>query len=364
MDCGAQVDWAARLDDPQNLSAVQATMHAVYKFGLAGFAAEFQNEPLTGEPGTVRLTAAACAARFNGRPWAEIPLACTELTMGIDVQQSSLWYVVIAWEPNFTGYVVDYGVWPRQNRQVFTLADVVDSPNNLAVKFKGRGVEGAIQAGLEELVEASFVRDFTRAGGAGKMRIGRLMVDSGKWTGTIQAVKQKVGGALMLLSKGKGIKAGDSPMSSRKRKEGERPPGDHCYMPSTKGTREFPYVMIDTNHWKSFVHGALLTAPGDPGALTLFGDNATQHALFASHITAETYKTPKSEQGIPVSEWTLRPQRPDNHWLDATVICAVAASYFQGIKSPDQAAAPRQGGPRKVRMSYAEIMARNQGAKT
>jgi len=352
MDCGAQVDWADRLDDKRNLSAVQAAMHSFYKYKAEGFASEFQNEPLSSEGADLILTATACAAKFNGRTWAEVPIECTEITMGIDVQMSSLWYVIIAWKPNATGYVVDYGVWPRQVRRVFTLADIVDSHASLQAKYPGRGTEGAIQAGLQDLVQSSLDRNFVRAGGAGLAKISRVFVDSGKWPGAIANVKHLISGNAMMLCKGIGIKAGTKPMSSYKRKVGEQH-GDHWYMPNTRGTREFPYVGIDVNHWKSFVHGGFLTPTGDPGAFTLYGDNAGLHGLFASHITAETFTTTHGH-GRDVQEWTIRPQRPDNHWLDAAVYACAAASML-GICAPNKA---KPGGQRQALpppMSLAEL---------
>ncbi|MFA5706525.1 MAG: terminase gpA endonuclease subunit [Candidatus Neomarinimicrobiota bacterium] len=355
MDAEALVDWDARKDDKRNLSSLQAAMHSLYKYGAAGFAAEFQNDPLIDDGVGVRLTAEMAAKRFNGRPRMEIPVACTELTMGIDVQQSSLWYVVAAWEPNFTGYVIDYGVWPKQQRTVFTLGDIVDSANSLQAVYPNRGVEGTIQAGLEELVAASLKTDFKRAGDAGSMRIGRMFVDCGKWGGVVQAVKHKVGGSAMMLSKGVGITAGKKPMAGLKKKLGERhDPNGHWYTPSTKGTREFQHVAIDTNYWKSFVHRALLTAPGDPGAMTLFGDSPDRHRLLAAHLTAETYTTPTSEKGVPVDEWSLRPGRPDNHWFDALVYATCAAS-FQGIVVTAMARASSQQRKLPPQMSLAEL---------
>lgn len=353
MDAGAVVDWAARLDDPDNLSAIQATMHQFFDYKAEGFASEFQNEPLSMETADKILTAAACAAKVNNRAANEVPIECTEVTVGIDVQQSSLWYVVMGWRQNFTGYVLDYGVWPRQNRRVFSLADVVDSPNNLAAKYPKCGIEGAIQAGLEELVPLLLNRDYARAGGAGLMRVGRLTIDlGGRWASAVAAVKRKVGGAATTLCKGVGIKAGTKPMSSYKRKPGEKH-GEHWYMPQTKGTREFPYVAIDTNYWKSFIHAALLTPAGDPGAMTIYGQPA-DHALFASHITAETFVTTHGH-GRDVQEWTLRPQRPDNHWLDASVYAAVAAS-MQGIKQPNREdPAERRASSLPPPMSLAEL---------
>ena len=41
-----------------------------------------------------------------------IPITCNHLTMFIDVPANLLFYVIAAWEDNFTGYVVDYGEFP------------------------------------------------------------------------------------------------------------------------------------------------------------------------------------------------------------------------------------------------------------
>ena len=357
MDCGAQVDWADRLDDPRNLSAVQAAMHGLYKYGVAGFAAEFQNDPLTGAPGLVVLTPDVCASRLNGRPWGEVPLACTELTMGVDVQQSSLWYVVMAWEPNFTGYVVDYGIWPPQNRAIVTAGEVAEGPNSLQAQYTNLGNEGTIQAGLEEFVALSLNRTFPVAGAGSEVRrITRLLVDSGKWTSTIQAVKHSVGGATMLLSKGDGITAGKEPMERRRKKPGEGRHGPGFYEPSTRGTREFRYVMVDTNQWKQNLQDGFLTAPGDPGSLTIFGDKKEQHALFAAHVANSERWALTHGKGRFVHEYTELPSRPDNHWFDAAVLACVAASY-QGIKRPGEAESSSHGAKPRVRMSMSAAIA-------
>ena len=52
-----------------------------------------------------------------------MPVGCNHLTMFIDVQAALLFYVVAAWEDDFTGYVVDYGAYPDQKRPYFTLRD-------------------------------------------------------------------------------------------------------------------------------------------------------------------------------------------------------------------------------------------------
>ncbi len=64
---------------------------------------------------------------------------------------------------------------------------------------------------------------------------------------------------------------------------------------------------------------------GDRGCLSLFGDHAETHRLFAEHLTAE-YRIKTEGRGRTVDEWKLRPERGDNHWFDGIVGCAVAAS--------------------------------------
>ena len=84
-------------------------------------------------------------------------------------------------------------------------------------------------------------------------------------------------------------------------------------------------MIFDANFWKSFVQARLSIAIGDRGSLTLFGDSPTEHRLFADHLTAE-YRVQTSGRGRQVDEWKLRPEHPDNHWLDCIVGACVAAS--------------------------------------
>ena len=85
------------------------------------------------------------------------------------------------------------------------------------------------------------------------------------------------------------------------------------------------HVIFDTNYWKSFVAGRLLTALGDRGCVSLWGRETERHMLFAEHITAE-YRVKTEGRGRKVDEWKMRPEAHDNHWLDGIVGCAVGAS--------------------------------------
>jgi len=112
-------------------------------------------------------------------------------------------------------------------------------------------------------------------------------------------------------------------------------------MPNVAGTHEFPHVCVDVNYWKSFVHEHLAVAPGDPGALTLFGKSAGNHALLAEHVAGSETWTLTHGQGRDVREWRLKPSRPDNHWLDCLVGCVVAASML-GVKIAGEASPQRR----------------------
>jgi hypothetical protein len=77
------------------------------------------------------------------------------------------------------------------------------------------------------------------------------------------------------------------------------------------------------------VQARLAVPMGERGCLLFWGDNPQQHRLLADHLTAE-YRIRTEGRGRTVDERKLRPERPDNHWLDCLVGAAVAASV-EGI---------------------------------
>ena len=124
--------------------------------------------------------------------------------------------------------------------------------------------------------------------------------------------------------------------------------GCNWYIPNVSRSSEFRHVAFDANSWKTFIHAGLATIAGDHGALTLFGKKSLQgscgpeqHRLFAEHVAdSETYVITQG-QGRMVHEWRPKPSKPDNHWFDCLVGCAVAAS-MAGVKALGETAAGRQ----------------------
>ena len=329
MDAGALVAWPER-HNPDELSALQHAMNLRLQDERAFFA-EYQNQPLPQDEGeSDQLSAAALAAKINGLPRGSVPIGASQVTLFVDVQGKLLYYAVVAWEEDFTGYVIDYGAYPDQQRPIFTLRD---AQKTLARATPGAGLEGSMYAGLERLIDACLTKRWRRDDGA-ELRIERGLIDAnwGQSTDVVyQFCRQSAHAGAILPSHGRYVGASSVPFSEYRRKKGERV-GHHWRIPNVQGRRQVRHALIDTNYWKSFVHARLAVAMGDPGCLSLFGRRPEDHQLFAEHLTAE-YRVRTEARGRVVDEWKLRAGAPDNHWFDCLVGCAVAAS-IQGAVLP------------------------------
>ena len=335
MDKGAKVAWPARRNEDE-ASAIQHAMNLRLR-DEAAFFAEYQNEPVVEEVGHEMMTADAIAAKVNGYERGGIPINCQHLTMFVDVQGKLLYWLIAAWEDRFTGYVIDYGSWPDQQRAYYTLSD---ARRTMARSKPGAGLEGQIYFGLESLTAERLGQAYRREDGT-EMHVDRCLIDA-NWGQSTEVVYQfcrqsKFAGVLM-PSHGRYVGASSRPFSEYQKKRGERV-GLHWRIPATKGRRQVRYVLIDTNYWKTFTHERLAISMGDPGCLSLFGRDEKVHLLLSEHLTAE-YRVQTEARDRVVDEWKLHASRPDNHWLDCLVGCAVAAS-LQGASLTEVGAGDR-----------------------
>jgi hypothetical protein len=327
MDEGARIAWPERFNHDE-LSAIQHAMNLRLQDEHAFFA-EYQNEPLPEVAADDDLLGAVqIAAKVSGHARGELPIGCTRLTMFVDVQGKALFYLVAAWEDDFTGYVIDYGTEPDQKAAYFTLRDV---RRTLAAAAPRAGVEGAIFAGLERLTEAYLAREWRRDDGA-MVRIDRCLIDANWGSSTdvvYQFCRQSPHAGVLTPSHGRYVGASSIPFSEYKRKRGDRV-GLNWRIPVVTGKRAVRHVIFDTNYWKSFAHARLAVPMGDPGCLSLFGSKPEPHRLLSEHLTSE-YRVKTEGRGRTVDEWKLRVEGLDNHWLDCLVGSAVAASMQGAI---------------------------------
>lgn len=354
MDAGAVAAWPER-KKPSELSAIQHAMNLLFADERA-FWSEYQNEPLEERLGDGEvLDAKTIAARTNGRPRAVIPLAATRLTAFVDVQSRLLYWLVAAWAEDFSGWVIDYGTWPDQGRPYFALAG---AQKTLTRACPGAGLEGRLHHGLSRLGDELLARTWRREDGS-LLRIERCLVDA-SWGESTDAVyewcRSTPLGAVVVPSHGRGIGAAAKPWDEYLKKPGETL-GWHWLLAVKQARRAIRHAVLDTNHWKSFVHTRLATAVGDRGALTLFGQAGQDHRLLAEHLTAE-YRVRTEGRGRQVDEWRIKPDRPDNHWFDCLVGAAAAASML-GAALRESQAPPEQ----RRRISLAELQAAKRGRR-
>ena len=327
MDDGAVVAWQERFNYDE-LSAIQHAMNLKLQ-DEAAFFAEYQNQPLPAE--TVvdgMLKPEEVSMKINRMDRGLVSIGANHLTAFIDVQQKLLFYVVTAWEDDFTGYVIDYGCYPDQQRPYFTLRE---ARQTLSSEATGTGLEGSIYAGLESLTSKLLDREWQRDDGAA-MRIGRCLIDAnwGQSTDVVyQFCRQSKHAAVIIPSHGRFVGASSLPFSEYRRRPGDRV-GLNWRIPNVHGKRAIRHVVYDTNWWKSFINARLRVSMGDRGCLSLFGTNAETHRMFAEHLTSE-YFIKTEARGRNVDEWKQRPEQPDNHWFDCLVGSAVAASMQGAI---------------------------------
>lgn len=347
MDAGGKVAWPER-KLPKELSALQHAM-TLWLTNPETFASEYQNEPIDKRAEAAELpTAEEICGRTNRLARGRVPLGCQFLTGFIDVQGCYLAWGVCGWRPDFTGSLLDLGAWPDQKRNYFSRADARPT---LADAYPKSGPEARIAKGLEDLVGALYGRTWTREDGA-ELKIDRLLIDA-NWGDSTDVVYQFCRRSPLpglWPWHGRAETASSRPWSEYKKKPGETI-GHHWRIPNVSRTRAARFVVADVNFWKTFLFGRLVVEPHDPGALTFFGDRPHPIRLVADHLLSE-YPVKTSGRGRELTEWKLRPERPDNEFLDVLVGNCVAASMLGvSLGAAVQAEAKAEGRRKKVSLS-------------
>lgn len=350
MDAGAKVGWEAR-KLPHELSALQ---HA-YNLRIDSpdtFDAEYQNDPPDEKSENVTtLDPVAIAAKVSSYKRGEIPLKVQRMTLFVDVHKQLLYWSVCGWEPGFTGYVLDYGTWPRQPTHYFALRDA-RSTIERAKQITAQSLEGRILQALGILFAELHARTWRREDGA-ELTIDLGLVDAnwGESTDAVYAACRqaaKVPGLRVMPSHGAPFGPTKKPISRWDQKHAKGRIGDEWHIPPLGRGRVVQHVLFDAGRRKSFLQRRLATPLGDPGSLTLFCEQSYTHRLIAEHLTAETAARVTGPHGEMVV-WTLTPNR-DNHWLDCLSGCCTAESILGGqLSAGDVILGAAQSAPRKRR---------------
>lgn len=338
MDEMAEAYWPERFN-PDEISAVQNLMNMFFT-DEESFFCEMQNRP---KPRQVQeeFKPDHVLAKLNGLPRGVVPLGASRVTTAIDIQGTILYWSVLATADDFTGAIVDYGAWPRQSRNYYAARDAQPSILDVA---PGKQLEGAIYSALANLTEELLGREWKKEDGS-VLKIERCLIDA-NWGTSTTVVKtfcrQSKHAAVLLPAHGRHIGATTAPISSYKAHPGERI-GEEWMIRTGQGAAT-RHIIFSGNHFKSLIAGRWKAAMGDPGSWSIFGSNPQEHRMLADHMTVEK-PVEVEANGRKITQWTA-PPGCENHWLDTTVMSAVAASIL-GAKLIAGGSGPRK----KVKLS-------------
>ncbi len=327
MDAGSLISNPYRFDsrllddgEPSEVSALQACYNLIADRGWDHFATEYQNEPpAESGPQESGLTAALVATRLHGWPRGTVPIANGVLAIGVDIAKYWTHWVAVAFDANAAGYVVDYGAhhMKGQSPEDQVKLSLEESILDALATLRDRWEHSPFLAQGGEIVEPKFV-----------------LIDSssGLHQRAVYQFHRQVGRAVYVPAKGFARGRGSSPFhpgkASADRKIGE-------FSSRVRQRDEWQDIWLyefDADYWKRFVHQRFLTPTLDDngnhrrGSLAIWKPElALEHKDFCRHIEAEIW-VEKFEPGKGTKAgWVKR--RDDNHYLDATAMACVGASF-------------------------------------
>ena len=271
----------------------------------------------------LKLEATELITRLSHVPRGIVPSGATYLTAFIDSSDEVLWWMVMAWTPGFSGWIVDYGTWPDQERPVFLKSDL---PRTISGEMPGVSWEEAFVHAHNELEHQLLGREWFSESGEPQGGISLVLKDwaDGEHKPRIKSqVMASSNRPFIRPSKGVAPKPGRKPVHAY----GDQHRDRHNNSQWVERRTELPHhVQFHANQWKS--HGArrLLTTVGAPSAVTLPGDDEYANRLLVEHLSAEIPKQIVYD-GTPGVVWELTPGR-DNDWFDCYYGNNIAASML------------------------------------
>lgn len=354
LDAGAAATWEDEFDHDE-LSAIQHAMNLYFK-DRESFFAERQNCPLQAWDAVEQLTREDLIERITLIPREVVPDNATTVTAFVDVHKDILYYAVVGWRQDFSGQIVSYGTWPDQKSSYFSQREC-DYKISDQAGFSQKSLDTQLQMALTDLF-GYLDREWQVESGGEFARLRLAMVDA-NWALSTTAVDRFCATSpwrsRVFPSHGRAISAGQKPIAEWKiDKKDSR--GEDWTIPFARNERMHRFVVFDANVWKSRVAEFLLADPGGTAALVLHHpEQQYDHRLLVDHFCAEK-RTPKPGLQRMSDAWELPTNRPDNHWWDCVVGCAVAASIL-GIKIPQMKPAKAEQHkkpPRRARVHYVE----------
>lgn len=344
MQAGVKIVWKDGYDQDQFIDPLEQAMDWYFR-DQQGFWSELMNDPakfkLEDRPELDRETV---AHRTNHLKHGDLPVEAEFLTAFIDCQQKCLWYEVRAHAPDSSSWVVDYGTWPQQKRDYYTLHDIRLTFDELYPAHQT--IESRLRAAIKDIAKHLFGRKWTRKDGH-QIALNVAAVDANWETEAVKRAVRNSGYAGRLIpSHGSSFRPPKRPINDLQKKPGDRA-GNYWRLKAPQDKDEIRHISWDVDYWKGWNRDRLLIPPEAAGSITLY--SGREHRMWADHQMAET-----STRMLDLSTkreiefFTLRPERPDNHLLD----CSVGNAMLGNLLG---CALDHKDGPRPKRRKKAKI---------
>lgn len=335
MDEGSEVSWAHIPLIDGEVSALQHAMNILVDDGEAAFLSECQNSPKRQiAAGIIVLEASELLERVNGFERYVVPSSSSTLVFHADVHDAILYYAVAAVGSDFTGAIVDYGTFPKQPTDHFTMYTV---RKTLQEELGSDSVEQAVTDGVKWLGNHLCNRAWiTPDGDSVPMSLG--LFDVGYLPDPVaMGIRLSDFPHLLMGSRGIGIGPSKKPMTDydmspkRVRTCGPDKKRPRWFVPK-ETVGGVPVLQFDANFWKGKLCSRLMQPRNTPGDWALWGNHRTDHSAFVNHLIAEE---PVMQTDGPNACRVFR-TRPnfENHFWDTSVGCVLGAS-FKGLQLPE-----------------------------
>ena len=306
LDEGAEAAWETNYTQNE-VSAIQHAMN-LYYFDQRAFWSEYMNEPLDEALDAENLTLEDLERKIDKhtRPGVA-PVDTQTITCGIDVQKDCLFWLVTAWNKDFSGTVLEYGRYPKGTAKMSTV-------------WAGKSLEEQVTLCLSEL--AAILRDKTykRDINHELLHIDKVIVDA-NWGIVTNEIKKVCKTLKPWLEPTFGWGKGpDQRFFQQRAKPGEER-GPEWRKPPLEIRGVVRYYIYNTNWWKSFVRQRIMTDLNARSTISFYNGN---HSKLFTHLLGESSSIVSGQYGT-MDKWILKPGQP-NHWWDCLVMSSVAAS--------------------------------------
>lgn len=324
---GAVVSWKEDFDPKHVRDALQSAMEE-WSENERAFMSEAQNRPIKPLGSAVCVPAEVIMSRVNGLGHRIAPHETVYVTAFVDCHDDLLYWVVIAWSRDYTGFVLDYGTFPEQARRFFAKGD--GGLATMKTEFQS-SADTNLKMGLETLFSDLTNWKFEDENGRARFGIDRILVDAKYKSEVIERALRMTNNATIVPARGTAILARHKPMAQWQKKVG-RVFGWHC-IEERLDNRAYRSLLVDTNYWKSKLHEKFALGSGEKGSLSFWGSDKRFHRMVSEHCNAETVQLVSAGEN-EVNEWREKPARPDNHFFDCLVGATLAASTL-GLTTED-----------------------------